>query len=205
MTLLAFAYPLIAHLSIFAGHVEVAVYFLGAIFFLPLLFGLIQQQRMDMWRVLCALCGLVVLILAEQQAELFVQSHPILIYGFMFLFFSSTLSAGSVPLITRFAILIRGEEASELVKQYGRRVTVAWALFFLVMIAVSLLLSIYASLETWSWFANFFSYLLIGVMFVIEFAVRRMVLKEQVDYSFRQFIQGLKGVDYRRLIRGWRG
>jgi uncharacterized membrane protein len=203
-TLLALCYPLVAHISIYAGHVEIAAYFLGFMLLLPLLGGLIQRGAASFGRILLALAGMLVLLIASYQPQQLVQAYPVLVYGAMFFLFAASLLKGSTPLVSRFAILIRGGSAPPVVVNYGRRATQAWVCFFLAMILISLYLGNTASLQAWSWFANFFSYLLVGAMFVVEFAIRRCVLKGHVDYSFRQFIRSMMDMDVRRLTRGWR-
>jgi uncharacterized membrane protein len=82
---------------------------------------------------------------------------------------------GRTPLCTLLADKVHGPlNAVEL--RYTRQVTAAWALFFLLELLVTVLLYEFASLRTWSLFANFGVPLLIALMFVGEYAVRRRVL-----------------------------
>jgi len=86
---------------------------------------------------------------------------------------------------------------------YCRWLTWAWALFFLVMAVLSWFLSAYASIEAWSWFTNVLTYILVGVMFVAEYIVRKILMKDYIDRSFIQFIRDLRQVDYRQIAREW--
>jgi len=61
---------------------------------------------------------------------------------------------------------------------YTRRVTAAWALFFILITAATVGLFLFAPLYLWSLFANFGVLPLIGLMFVGEYAVRRRVLPQ---------------------------
>ncbi|MGI2234252.1 hypothetical protein ACRPM7_30325, partial [Burkholderia vietnamiensis] len=93
----------------------------------------------------------------------------------MALLFGRTLMAGQVPLCTRFAAMIHGE-ITPAVARYTRRITLAWALFFVAIAAVSTLLFATAPIAAWSTFANYLSLPLVAVMFAAEHACRRVAL-----------------------------
>ncbi|AOJ14367.1 hypothetical protein WJ07_20445 [Burkholderia vietnamiensis] len=93
----------------------------------------------------------------------------------MALLFGRTLTAGQVPLCTRFAAMIHGE-ITPAVARYTRRITLAWALFFVAIAAVSTLLFATAPIAAWSTFANYLSLPLVAVMFAAEHACRRVAL-----------------------------
>jgi uncharacterized membrane protein len=114
--------------------------------------------------------------------------------------FASTLSDGRVPLVTRLASLMR-DEMPEAVITYTRQATVAWVCYFFIMMVISILLAVYASIETWSFFNNVLSYVFLVLMFLIEFAVRRRVLNEYIDYSFFEFIRRMKNVNFSRVFK----
>ncbi len=102
--------------------------------------------------------------------------------------FARTLLAGREPMCTGFARMVHGTLAP-VVARYTRQVTVAWALFFGGMASVSTLLYAAAPLETWSIFANFFTAPLIVLMFVLEYAARRMLLP---DIEHAHILDGVK-------------
>jgi uncharacterized membrane protein len=89
--------------------------------------------------------------------------------------FGRTLLAGREPLCTRFARVIHGHLPPE-VERYSRQVTVAWTAFFALLCATSCVLYFMRLLEAWSLLANILTPLLVGAMFVIEYAVRVRVL-----------------------------
>ena len=90
--------------------------------------------------------------------------------------FGRTLMAGREPLCTHFARMVHGTLTPRIAR-YSRRITLAWTLFFLTTAAVSTLLFATASIVTWSTFANYLSLPLVGVMFVVEYLCRRIVLR----------------------------
>lgn len=100
---------------------------------------------------------------------------PVLLNLLVGRLFQATLRPGSEPLITRIARIARSESeplADELVA-YTRRLTAAWAVFFLALAVNSLLLARFVSTETVLLFANSLNYLLMALFFVGENFYRR--------------------------------
>lgn len=90
--------------------------------------------------------------------------------------FGRTLLAGRKPLCVHFAEMINDGTLPPEHERYARRVTVAWVIFFALMMLTSTLLFFLAPLATWSIFVNFLTLPLVALMFVLEFMVRRRVL-----------------------------
>jgi uncharacterized membrane protein len=98
-------------------------------------------------------------------------------YSLMAASFALSLLGDRVALCTQLADKIHGPlTPQELL--YTRRVTTAWALFFVLITAATLGLFVWAPLRIWSLFANFCVLPLVGLMFVAEYAVRRHVLPQ---------------------------
>lgn len=89
--------------------------------------------------------------------------------------FGRTLLAGREPLVTRFARVLHDELPPE-VERYTRQVTFAWAIFFATLFTASCVLYLANYIAAWSFFANILSPILIGAMFVVEYAIRHRVL-----------------------------
>ena len=72
-----------------------------------------------------------------------------------------------------------------------RQFTVAWTLFFAVMLLASTSLFFLTPLATWSVFADFLTLPLVALMFVVEYGVRRRVLPDMQNThildAFRAF------------------
>jgi uncharacterized membrane protein len=91
--------------------------------------------------------------------------------------FGQSLLGDRVALCTQLADKIHGPlTPQELI--YTRRVTAAWALFFILIVVVTVGLFLFAPLRIWSLFANFCVLPLIGLMFVAEYAVRKRALPQ---------------------------
>lgn len=91
--------------------------------------------------------------------------------------FGATLRAGETPLIVGIAELDQGALEPKFAR-YLRGLTQAWAIFFVAMAGLSVMLMLYAPFEWWSLFVNVLAWPLIGVMFIAEWVVRRLGFKE---------------------------
>jgi uncharacterized membrane protein len=89
--------------------------------------------------------------------------------------FGRSLSAGQVPLCTRWATIVHGPLAAP-VQRYTRSVTLAWTIFFVAIGLSSVMLYALAPLRTWSFFSNFLTLPLAALIFAIEYQVRRLRL-----------------------------
>jgi uncharacterized membrane protein len=98
-------------------------------------------------------------------------------YSLMAASFGRSLLGGRVALCTQLADKVHGPLTRQEVL-YTRRVTAAWAMFFVVITAATLSMFAFAPLRIWSLFANFCVLPLIGLMFVAEYAVRRHALPQ---------------------------
>ena len=98
-------------------------------------------------------------------------------YSLMAASFGQSLLGNRVALCTQLADKIHGPlTLQELI--YTRRVTAAWALFFILIVVVTVGLFLFAPLRIWSLFANFCVLPLIGLMFAAEYAVRKRMLPQ---------------------------
>jgi uncharacterized membrane protein len=98
-------------------------------------------------------------------------------YSLMAASFGQSLRPRRVALCTQLADKLHGPLTPREVT-YTRRVTAAWAWFFVSVTAATGLFFCFAPLRIWSLFANFGVPPLIGLMFVAEYAVRRRVVPQ---------------------------
>jgi uncharacterized membrane protein len=91
---------------------------------------------------------------------------------FLALFFASTLRRGRVALITSVALRVHGGHLPPGQTLYTRKLTLAWVIFFLGIVAVSLALYAWASFEAWAFFANLVTPVATGAMFIGEHLLR---------------------------------
>ncbi len=95
----------------------------------------------------------------------------------LFATFARTLVSGRQPLCARYAEIMHGT-LNEAHSRYARSVTVAWTVFFGIMIIVSTSLFFLFSLGIWSIFSNFIFLPLVALMFIVEFSVRKRALPD---------------------------
>jgi uncharacterized membrane protein len=89
--------------------------------------------------------------------------------------FGRTLLPGAEPLCTRFARLVHGSLDADAVI-YTRRLTATWSAFFALIFAASCALYAAQWIDLWSLLANVLTPLLVALLFVAEYAVRRHAL-----------------------------
>jgi uncharacterized membrane protein len=186
------AYPFAVHWLLAAGRPRIALA-LAAV----ALGGLCWSLADARWRWLALLMiGLSSLAAGALHAgELVLFLPPIAINIGLALFFASTLSSGREPLISWFARVERGGLAPDL-KVYTRCLTWIWVGFFLTMAAVSLVLAVTGPRMAWAWFTAVGNYLCVGMLFVGEYAYRR------VRFSHYEHASPLRLLDIvRRAIR----
>jgi uncharacterized membrane protein len=91
--------------------------------------------------------------------------------------FGRTLLANRQPLCTQFAEIVHGPLLPRHAR-YARQVTIAWTIFFAGMIVISTCLFFIQPVAIWSIFANFIFLPLVGLMFIVEYAVRKFLLPD---------------------------
>jgi uncharacterized membrane protein len=99
-------------------------------------------------------------------------------FGWLFSLFALSLAPGREPLVTRVARRARRGDMPPQVVRYTRGATIAWAAFFLAVIAVSTALFFAASRGAWSLFVNLLIFPCVAAMFAGEYAVRLALLRD---------------------------
>ncbi|RBA25051.1 hypothetical protein [Herminiimonas fonticola] len=135
-----------------------------------------------MWRCLCGIALAIALvtmivhfwpILLSRLDRIYLVEH-IATNMMLCWFFAHTLFGGRTPIITTLARSIHPDIPDNVVR-YTRTVTLAWALFFVVQILLSLLIYYAAPISAWSLFANVLNWPLVILMFAAEYACRKRV------------------------------
>lgn len=117
-------------------------------------------------------------ILPEGFPQLLFRLYPLLVSGFFFFLFHSSLRKDE-PIIYRLATLaqpsIRQSVTRDKVQAYCRKVTVLWCAFFALNGAAVLSTAVLASERVWALYTGAISYILMGLLFAGEFVVRMIV------------------------------
>ena len=120
--------------------------------------------------LIASLCAQAVLGVHVPEQVLYLSQH-IGINLFLAIGFGSTLRAGHTPLITTMASRVHRHMPPAMVA-YTHKVTLAWTLYFIAISAVSAVLYLAASFETWALFANLLSPVTVALMFAGEYLLR---------------------------------
>jgi uncharacterized membrane protein len=111
--------------------------------------------------------------LAAHWPALLLYAPPVTINLALCWFFARTLRRNHEPLVSRFARIERGHLPSDLAR-YTRNLTAAWAVFFVLMAAISVILAVTGPVAVWSLFSNIVNYLLVVLFFIVEYIYRRV-------------------------------
>jgi len=104
-------------------------------------------------------------------------------------FFATTLRPGREPRIAAFARLERGAPLPPDLAIYTRRLTWIWTVLFFASAVIGVMLAAFAPLQVWSAFVNVASYVAVAVLFVGEYAYRRIRYRHYVHGSLFALIR----------------
>ncbi len=167
---LTLSYPISLHLTILQGYTQAAVWLLLILAIAHSLLIIIAGQRRLTELSAPAIAIIAVISLFLNDATV-LYLPPILIAGGLLFLFGRTLMPGEEDLISAFAKRVEGE-SDEVVLKYTRRLTWVWTLFFAAMLIESIVLALFAPIDTWSLFTNLINYLLIAGLFLLELLYR---------------------------------
>jgi uncharacterized membrane protein len=86
-------------------------------------------------------------------------------------------SLSGVPLIEHFARMVK-PELSVAEQAHCRRWTRIWGYYLIVLAAIGLVLARWATLAVWTVYVGIVSYALVGVMFAVEYIVRKLRFRD---------------------------
>jgi uncharacterized membrane protein len=99
-------------------------------------------------------------------------------------------SLRGTPMIEHFARMMKPELSAAEVA-HCRRWTAVWGSYLLALAAIGLALARWAELTVWTVYVGVLSYVLIGVLFAVEYVVRKVQFR---DYGRRNPIDRLLGL-----------
>lgn len=185
-------YPVIAHLGIWASFPRLAVSYLVSLILIALLFPPRYKQSGNIL-IASALVVSVVTLIKLNLDYLLIYLPPIIIPAGLLIIFLQSLQEEQIPVVTQFAMIIDGK-SGHVERDYTRRITQLWVGVFTFMIVEAIGLSIFASIEIWSWATHIGNYFLIALVLTLEFIYRKYRFKSN-DITFKKFILAL--VQYR--------
>lgn len=186
------------HFGVHYGQLWPALSILFIVLLLPLWHP--TPHRYRWFGLTMAALFVLALILTPLQESLLLYLAPPAVLFFLLVMFARTLLPGQTPLVTRIAALMHDSLSSSLCR-YTRFVTWAWVVFIGAMLCEVVWLALFADAERWSLYTNFINYLLVAGFFLLEFALRRMVLLPEDRIGFIAFVRALVCIDLKALSR----
>ncbi len=145
---------------------NIAVRFIGLVVLLMVMFSFANNKNKYMFFSGLFLCFLIILF----NQEIFLKLYPVLMNASVCAIFA--LSLRKTPLMAKFAKKIRKEHLDEKTLTYTRNATKAWAIFMLLNTLASLI-TVFLSNKIWTIYNGFISYVLIGIMMLVEYIIRK--------------------------------
>lgn len=119
------------------------------------------------------------------NSALFLKLYPVAVCA-TFLFFFATSLVSPPSIVFRFATMqdksILKSPHKARVERYCKTVTIVWCAFFVLNIAAAVYTAFFCSEKIWSVYNGGISYLIMGMIFAIEFFVRMRVNKKMQNY-----------------------
>lgn len=163
-----FFYPLLMHFLIVEDQLAAALVGLAAMS----LFAAVVALRQPRGWVQALPCGLIALVALTGLGggHAYALYLPPVVFSLMFaVAFGRTLQSGVTPMIERFMRVHHGDGMTPTLVVYARQLTILWVSLFIAIAVVSIGLALFASLETWSLFANVIDYALVAALFFGQF------------------------------------
>ena len=201
------AAPFVSHIAIVTGHLRGVAAGLAALQAVAVgsvawrSVGLVRIVGLALAAVMLAVVGMRVVLPQSALGALLTTSgvsHAIL-YSSLLLLFGQTLQPGRRPLVTTLAIRMQDTMTPAMIA-YTRSVTVAWCCFFGGQLVMSGLLLAWAPHAIWSLYVNVLDGLLVALMFVGEYGVRRLRFRNVAHVSplaiIRRFSSDRQALDH---------
>lgn len=122
-----------------------------------------------------------------------VYAPPLAAFAFMAWFFHRTLQPGSEPLITRVARMEHPDLPPDMTR-YSRMLTWVWAVCFMLLFGLALVLALLLELDVWSRWVHGLGYLLPGALFLVEYAYRHYRFRDHQHGSLLVLIPNIVAV-----------
>jgi uncharacterized membrane protein len=179
-------YPIVAQFSLWLNQQNLAVIYL----FLLLILNLSYPPKITKLILVIFLCIGFVLLFIFNLVSILIYLPPTLIPMILFFVFLNSLK--NTPIITQFALKIEGKLSFEK-QQYTKKVTKLWLGIFAFMVVESIILALLTPIYIWSWATHIGNYILIAIVFIVEFKYRCYKFQTQ---GFKQFIKAFMKVKY---------
>lgn len=193
--LLLLAYPLLVHLAVVWSEPQLEWLALVLLCAMPQ-YAALRAGRPGHWLLLLAMAGLLQLLTRAGGGMHALFLPPVVVPAVLLAVFAGSLRAGQLPLVTRVAQAVRGPLEPALLA-YTRQVTWLWVLVLATLTVADAALALFASPPLWSLFCNFINYVLVGLVFALEYGYRRRRFPAHAHDGFLRYMRGVARVDYK--------
>ena len=146
-----------------------------------------NKSSLDRWRMIVLVMLVLVCAVVAFAADniLFVKFYPVLVNLSLLAFFAFTLWR---PPNFAFRMALLGDKAlkdspsKNSVENYCRKVTIVWCFFFVFNSVVATFTVFMGSDKIWSLYNGLISYIFVGLIFAVEYLVRKKVQRKMQSY-----------------------
>ncbi len=193
---LILCYPLLVHLAVWLKQPMIQVLAL-LVLALGLLWPGLRQGRRFPWVLF-----LVALVLAGAVGHMDIAIYllyvpPVVIPLLFWAVFFRSLLPGQTPLVTAIGEQARGP-LSEQMRSYTWGVTLMWTIVFAAMALWSALLPWLATDTLWSLFTNFINYMVVALLFGVEFLYRKRRFRDHDHPGFADYLKIVVNANVRK-------
>ncbi|MCF6767506.1 hypothetical protein L3V86_03910 [Thiotrichales bacterium 19S11-10] len=184
LLILVIAYPLIIYFGLSFISLRYVILMVMFLFFIRLLFINRKKQSKSVIPISLIILMTILGIFLCLFSLVFNSEYLLKLYPFMInvlLFITFLYSFINPPtMIERFAQIIEKKALPKEAIRYMRKVTVAWVIFFFINGLIAFITASYSSLKIWSLYNGLIAYILIALMFLIEYIIRLRVKKRMM-------------------------
>ena len=98
--------------------------------------------------------------------------YPVGLNAAMFVIFTTSIIFP--PTVIEYMARLTDKNLSEKAVRYTRNVTVVWAVFFTVNCSIATWTVLYGGIKLWTLYNGLIAYLVMGLLFAVEFLVRQV-------------------------------
>jgi len=103
--------------------------------------------------------------------------YPVGLNAALFVVFSASILFP--PTVIEYMARLTNKNLPENAVRYTRKVTVVWAIFFVINASIAAWTTMHGDMKLWTLYNGLVAYLAIGLIFAIEYLVRRHVRKNE--------------------------
>ena len=170
------AYPFFIYLGVSFNLLKILLPALAVLFVLRIVYLRNSKGIKSLLAGVSAVCATVICIIAFMaDSQRIAMYYPVCVNAILFFIFGGSLFS-TKPLITRLALLY-DKDLPDYAIEYTRTVTKVWVLFFMAHGAMAFITAQFCTVETWTLYNGFISYILIGTLAGCEYLARIIVRK----------------------------